>query len=847
MTPSSTYVFASFRLLPAQRLLLSEGEPLKVGSRAFDLLVGLVEHHDRVVTKQELLDLVWPDDDVGEANLAVHVLALRKLLGRSSIANVAGRGYRFTLPLKVVDAQVGDRRRRPRAGSHAGADEAGDEALFGRDAELAQLQRLLVDRALVTVVGAGGVGKSRLAREVVARWGVRATQAACWIELAPLTDPQLVAATVARALRVATRADRDAVAAVTTVMRSGSTLLVLDNAEHVLAGVVRLAAALGEHAPQTKLLVTSQEALKLPGEAVLRLEPLALPGDESLRSAQLSAAVALFEARARRLTPGFGVHSSNRSAVVEICRRLDGIPLAIELAAARLPLLGLEGIRVRLTERLRFLASGHPHPPMRHQTLRTALDWSHSLLDEAEQRLLRRLSVFAGGFTLDAAQQVAQDAELDAWGVLDTLGGLLDKSLVVSNGQAVPRFQLLETTRLYARERLILADEQDEMRERHARALEQALRVPQDDGRLWRTPPASTAELVAEVDNARAAIEWVSARADDELAVRLAAGASHVFLAASLNAEFIERVLPLRSRVHAEMPASVTGLFWARLALACSRNAHPAGLDASLRAAQTYRAMGEDGRLYDALTWLLAIASRHGWDGSLKAVVDEAEKLERREWPPALRSSFQWAKHRWLLSQGRPQEALHCAQAQADLLAEDGLWIAHVALGANVADCELAMGRVDQAEALSREALEALDSLGIDENLVGHVMDALMIAMTLQGRDQEALAVGRRARRLLEREGDELRLLDTLALHAANGGRWADAAKIAGHVDADMARTGEKRWPSAAARWARLELRLQAMLDPESGRRHRAAGAALSRTDVFDLAFGDTLPVRGSH
>jgi hypothetical protein len=286
----------------------------------------------------------------------------------------------------------------------------------------------------------------------------------------------------------------------------------------------------------------------------------------------------------------------------------------------------------------------------------------------------------------------------------------------------------------------------------------------------------------------------------------------------------------------------VAGRFWAAIALACSRNAHPAGLDAGLHAAQAYRTLGDAGRLYDALTWTIAIGARHGQAGALQALVDEAESLERAEWPPALRSSFQWAKYRWLQMQGRSEAAMVCAEAQARLLALDGNWRTHVAWGANVADCELSLGRLADARARAEAALRALEAMGIEENLVGHVMDTLMVALTLLRRTHEAVQVGRRARPLLEREGDELRLLDTLALNATTCLRWIEAAQIAGHVDAAMARSGESRWPSVAHRREQLERCLDARLPPSLKQQGLAAGAALSRDAAFALAFADPLP-----
>jgi predicted ATPase/DNA-binding winged helix-turn-helix (wHTH) protein len=840
------YAFDTFQLVPQRRLLLRHGQPVKLGSRACDLLVALVEGRDGVVSKQALLVRVWPGLVVEEANIAVQVLTLRTVLGRAAIATVPGRGYRFTLPVvehgQAPESPGVDPDGQPAPSLPTAAERRTNlpersDALFGRDDDSQMLIELLETRSLVTVLGTGGVGKTRLALQVALALLPRFADGVWWFELASLSESARVAETVARVLRTEPGPQRDAATAVAATLRSAQALLVLDNAEHVLEGVHALATALLEHAPRVKLLLTSQAALRMPGEQLMRLGPLSLPADDSLDALRHSGAVALFEARARALKGQFGFDDSSTAGVADICRRLDGIPLAIELAVARLPLLGLEGLRLRLHERFSLLTQHARATLPRHQTLRATLDWSHGLLTADEQCLLRRLGVFAGGFTLESAQQVAADAQHDGWTVLETLGALVDKSLVQAEGQPIPRYRLLETTQLYALEKLNQSGEAATIREQHARSLARMLHVAQDDQRLWRTPPAPTAVLLAEVDNARAALDWATTHGDDSLAIELAAGSSHVFLSASLNAEYLTRVLPLRARLPADAPAALAGLFWARIALASSRNGHPAGLEAGHRAAQIYRSLGDVGRLYDALTWTIAIGSRLGQVQALQALVQEAASIERPEWPPALRSSFQWARHRWLQLQGRSAEALLCAQAQADLLALDGNWRMHVAWGANVADCELSLGRLERAEALATRAVQALDALGIDENIVGHVLDALMVALTLQGRDREAVQIGRRARRLLEREGDDLRLLDTLALNATTSGRWRDAAQLAGHVDAAMAGTGEARWPAAAQRRALLECRLDARLTPTLKQHCLAAGSALTRDAAFALAF----------
>ena len=460
-TSPSTYRFHHYQLIPAQRQLLNGEYPVKLGSRAFDMLVALVERRDRVVPKHELMDLVWPKLVVEENNLQVQVLTLRKLLGHGAIATIPGRGYRFTLP---VDGEA------PAAPSIPAPAAAPGPALIGRADELRALQGLLLVHTLVTVSGAGGIGKTRLAQ--AAARSLQPPQELAWVDLVGLNDAATLPAAVAHALGIELAGAADAGAVLAAALRGRTALLVLDNAEHLLDAVAAFVATLRDQSSTLRVLVTSQEVLRLADEQVFRPGPLTLPATDDLLSVRASAAVELFVVRARQVDRHFDLGDHNRAAVAEVCRRLDGIPLAIELAAARVALLGVEGVRDRLDERFELLTAGARAAMRRHQTLRAALEWSHGLLTPDEQRVLRRLGVLAGGFTLEAAQEVAEDDALDGWDVLELLGALVDKSLVVAqgtDGDAVPRYRLLETTRMFALERLAEAGETEATLLRHAR------------------------------------------------------------------------------------------------------------------------------------------------------------------------------------------------------------------------------------------------------------------------------------------------------------------------------------------------------------------------------------------
>lgn len=829
--------FGVFELAASRRRLSSNGVVVKLGGRAFDVLLHLVLNSDRTVLKGELLDAIWSDVPVEEANIAVHINTLRKILGPGAITTVPRRGYQFVMPVQWVDEA-----RSPVDRIHAKAAAWLRGELFGRAREMRRVLDLLEKHEVVTIWGPGGIGKTRLAQSVALAAAERYPGGVCWVDLASVTDAGLVTGTTARALGLSIGPDVEAEEAIAADLRRAPALLVLDNAEHVLAGVSTLTERLHAMVDRPHLLVTSQRAMRMPAETSFRLGSLDLPVDTTLSGSCLSGAVALFVACVQRCDPDFELDVGNFLVVNEICRRLDGVPLALELAASQVHLLGLTGVSSHLDERLRLLTRRGQGGLARHRTLRAAMDWSHSLLTDSERSVFRRVGIFIDGFSLEAVSIVAQDQDISPTQVIDCLEALVERSLVLSDGPHGQRYRLIESARLYALEKLSQADELEPTRERHARALVRLLTVKHEDERRWHTTPAAPAALAAEVSNCRSALDWACTGADDVLAVELAACASYAFLAASLNAEYLERVTAFCDRVHEDLPPRVVGLFWARIALSCSRNAHPLGFRAAESAAKLYRQLGDQGRLYDALTWAVAIGARLAERTPLAPLVAEAESIENTEWPLRTQASFQWAKHRWHLREGRYEDAMRCALAQAELLHQDGHWASHVAQGANVADCELSLERVEAAEQRAARALFALERLGVKDNLVGHVLDTRMVALVLLGRHDEAIEVGRAARLYLEREGDDLRLLEPLALNAARAGRDEAAALILAHVDSVRSRRGEIRWPPAAQRRALLHRHLAAALPVDRLRILERVGAALRRDQAFAHAFGDAGP-----
>jgi predicted ATPase/DNA-binding winged helix-turn-helix (wHTH) protein len=488
---ATNYRFGSVEVRPAERQILVSGQPAPVGARAFDLLLALIDHRDRVVSKNELLDLVWPGVVVEENNLQVQVSTLRKILGNQSIATLPGRGYRFTLPFD--DDRPGPSCALPGFRHNLPAPL---NSFVGREREIAALKEALVNARLVTLTGVGGTGKSRLSLQVAAEVAADYPDGAWLVELAPVPDGHRVPQVVAFVLGVKEEAGRPAVETLTGFLRDKRLLLILDNCEHVVAACADLARRLLLAAPALKILASSREALHVTGEARFPVPALALETE----------AMRLFVDRAVAVQPSFELTETNRATVHDICQRLDGIPLPIELAAARVGGLTVDRINVLLNDCFRVLTQGDRAAATRQQTLRASIDWSYDLLSIPERILLRRLAVFAGGWTLEAAEAVVAEGEIAKDDVVDLLTQLVEKSLVDIDARG-ERYRLLETVRQYALELANASGELGSLRPRHIACFaELAQKARRESGgvrqAIW------FARLDADLENILAALSW---------------------------------------------------------------------------------------------------------------------------------------------------------------------------------------------------------------------------------------------------------------------------------------------------------------------------------------------------
>jgi predicted ATPase/DNA-binding winged helix-turn-helix (wHTH) protein len=463
MARAVRYRFGRFDLQPMERRLLCAGTDVRVNSRAFDLMVALVERAGELVSKDALLVRVWPKLVVEDSNLHVHVSALRKVLGSAAIETVPGHGYRFTLKVAADDAQPSPiSSRRHNVPSRL-------TSFVGHENDLARCAQSLETNRLLTVTGAGGLGKTRLSLELADDLLSAFADGIWLVELAPLSDGRLVTQAVASALGIVEQAGTSLLDTVLKYASGRRMLIILDNCEHLRRACAQFVQKLLQAGPHVKVLASSRERLHVPGETIFVLDPLAVPDRRQAIALGAFAdyeAVRLFVDRATEAHPAFKLTKANAGAVGNICARLDGIPLALELAAARVRVVGVDAIAQRLDDRFRLLKGGGPNALPRQQTLRAAIDWSYDLLTEPERLVFQRLGVFSGGWTLEAAEAVCGAGGIDPSDVLELNGQLIEKSLVVMNAEGT-RYRMLETVRQYAQERLDASGEGDAVRVRH--------------------------------------------------------------------------------------------------------------------------------------------------------------------------------------------------------------------------------------------------------------------------------------------------------------------------------------------------------------------------------------------
>jgi predicted ATPase/DNA-binding winged helix-turn-helix (wHTH) protein len=535
--------FGPFRLIAGERVLTRDGTLVELGARALDTLIVLVSCPNEVVTKRDLLARVWPDVIVDEGSLRFHIASLRKALGDGEegsryIATIAGRGYCFVAPVsRSQQAQ--------RSPSDTASTNLTNPALpsrltrmVGRVEETRQIAAHLAELRFVTIVGAGGVGKTTVAVSVAHDLFQSFDGAVAFIDLSALTEAALVAPTIATMLGVSTD---DAVSSLIAYLRDKRMLLVLDTCEHLIEAVAGLTSRLFVAGLQLHLLITSRESLRVEGEHVYRLDPLACPPDElepTAAAVQAFPAAQLFLERAAASGSRLSFGDAEAAIVAGICRKLDGVALAIELAAGRVEAYGLKRTAALLDERLTLQWPGRRTAPPRQKTLQATLEWSYGLLSELERDVLRRLAIFVGQFTLEAALEVVTYSPLDEGRVLSAIDSLVAKSMVAARpGVTVMRYRLLEATRAYVLAVHTDAADLVDLPMRHAKYFQRWLDAT---GAEWPSlsSGAERASRVADLVEVRAALEWCfGTHGNVHVGIALAASATRVLWTMSIYAE----------------------------------------------------------------------------------------------------------------------------------------------------------------------------------------------------------------------------------------------------------------------------------------------------------------------
>ncbi|MBB3261673.1 putative ATPase/DNA-binding winged helix-turn-helix (wHTH) protein [Paraburkholderia bannensis] len=540
------------------RTLRRAGEVVRLSSRAFDILAVIVSADGRLVTKDELMTAVWPDTIVEENNIQVHLSALRKALGadRDLILTVPGRGYQLVHRKKADRPDVASAH--GTGGRHLPPLRPG---LLGRDAEVTMIRSMLMQAHVVTLVGAGGIGKTRLAIEAAHRSASEFTEPVCFVELAALTTQEAVLSAIAESCGLTAPCAQIDVTHLATMLAGKPKLLLLDNAEHVVGVLAQIVDALVVCNARLRVLVTSREPLRIMAENVFRVDPLDVPPPNSVEAdIRRCSSVRLFLQRANSLRETVGTDASEIRLVGEICRRLDGIPLAIELAAARVVALGVEGVFRRLDDRMAILDGGYRTALPRHQTLRATFDWSFALLDPATQAVFRRLALFGNAFSFKSMCAAVCDQQITTANAIGAITDLVAKSLVnVEFEGAAARYRLSESTRAYALERLKAEGELREIITRNSRYLSRCLQTHAWSAKeCVETGSSSLPHLQQILDDARSAFDWAyCAEGDPQAGLELALELTGALLDAGLVDECRTRAAQAITALQKQPPGTV--------------------------------------------------------------------------------------------------------------------------------------------------------------------------------------------------------------------------------------------------------------------------------------------------
>jgi predicted ATPase len=711
-------------------------------------------------------------------------------------------------------------------------------SFVGRGSETAEVRALLAQSRLLTLVGVGGIGKTRLALQVAAETHDAYPDGVWFVELGSITDASLVPSSVAQVLGVRERAGIDLTETLSSHLKSRRLLLLLDNCEHLIGACATLAATFLLAAPAIRILASSREQLQITGEQIYPVPPLSLPApDGSLESLARSEAAQMFIERVRLQDPAFRLTERPAAAITSICHHLDGIPLALELAAARAHSLSIDEINVRLKDRFKLLTGGSRSALPRQQTLRATLDWSYDLLDAHERTVLNRLGVFSGGFTLAAASAIASDEAIDEFTVVDRLSHLVARSLVVAETSTTGnRYRLLETTRSYAREKLAATDDASELERRHARYFCGWSARAVDD---WIATPDAywRATYLPERDNVRAALDWaLGPNGDRAIAVALGGASGPMWSELSLYGEGHRWLEAASTRIGPDTPPADEARLWLWLGLSWSLAAPDRAGPALQRAIDLYRGLGDARNLGFALPRLAheeALAGRFDRAASLLA---EARPLLGDTTPPKVLGDYYDYCAVLKALTGDPAGARTDLQTAVTLYRSAGAERYALFTLAQLGDVAWSLGDLDAARSGMQETVALLRKSPLASVMLGLCLSNLAGVHTERGELDEALTAAREGLPMLVDGGFAWSHLDHLALRAALAGKFADAARLAGFSDVAYAARKAPRQPNEARSRDRMQGLLEKKLPAADLARLVAEGAALSEEAACKLA-----------
>lgn len=832
-------------------MLWRNGKRVRLTRRALNVLTVLVQRRDRVVSKDEILDLAFPGVFVEPGNIAVHISEIRKVLGRGTITTFPGIGYQFSAELDgsprpvPTSAAINNPARKRQTNLPIALT-----ALVGREAELVELGTIFQRVRLVTVTGPGGVGKTRLATEFGQQVLAKYDSGVWLIDLAPVDGADFIISAAATVLGVVLHAGQAPLDLVAAAISQKNLLLIFDNCEHLAAPVARVLAGLLSRVPGLSVLATSQEMLSMAGEHVYRLDPLSVPpellrkidhdADEIAKIARFGA-VEFFVARARSTDRRFRLGPENVASVVAICRALDGIPLTLEMAAARLRMFGIDGLRARLDDQLDLLGMQRRLAAVRYRTLRSMVEWSVGLLDGADQLVFRRLAVFPGSFSLDAAIAIAGSDQDTEFNTIDALGRLVDKSLVCVEDNVTPRYRLLEALRLVGLEQLSTSGERPDISERHASFFSSLLDV-EHKNQINIDPANWFSKGKGEIVNIREAMKWTLEKLDkSELFIMITKYMIYVCRALGLmkEAQFCADVAwsniddTMQDTADLERLVADTFTISGTVWFGSSRNR---AVDFWERAIGLYRRCADKQRLGSSLSGLGAAYIGLGRYQLAEAVLRESYALLSKTQHHRIFINTMLNLSILAIYQREFEEARSLSIEGISLAISKNQETLRYLLISNLAEIHYHEGDVGGAIALQTQVISYFRENDISYRLVVPLLN-LVNYLLAQSRLPEARQHAAEALIVANQQGGYVvRIaLQQWALIGAFEGKYSDAARLVGFVNAGFVTSEEVRDPGEQQSLSKAMALIEAHVQPIELDRYLSEGADMKEAEAVDI------------